>query len=339
MHAQKADAAPELRHDLAESLSQGRAWLTGLIDADGQIAGSDLALLYYKVPAALALNGELGAALRSLEWIARRLIGSDGALVVPEGQAPARAYDRGWLIWGAATCGRYDIAFRLAEELRAQQNGATGGFWDTPEALETRRGRHHAMTAGMAGLGLLSVRYVDEAQRAADFLVQLLQRQPKPEEGFHLAVHASDKGEQTLSADPAPSDYVDRRATRQRPARIGPVQILLIRLYRLLGTREYLEAAQAYTNVFLDGPEGIYDCVEAHKFLWALAELDEIAPDTRHRPAAERIVDYIVSRQQPSGEWWGDAVGGGREGQSLDLRLNTTANVLVGLACYRHLTL
>jgi hypothetical protein len=128
---------------------------------------------------------------------------------------------------------------------------------------------------------------------------------------------------------------VDRNGLKQRPARLGPVQVLLVRLYRLTRQNRYLEAARAYTDAVLTGRDGIYDCVESHKFLWGLTELHQVSPEERHRRAARRIAAYLIRRQQPDGQWWGDAVGGGKPDQSLDLRLNTTCNALVGLAAYR----
>ena len=233
-------------------------------------------------------------------------------------------------------CGRYDIAFRLADDLRACQAPSTGGFWDVPGALE---GTHHAMTAGMAGLGLLSVGDVAGARRAADFLIGLLRLQPNPDKEFFLVVEVSAAGEQRVAIDRTPSNHVNRMATRQRPARLGPVQILLSRLHQLVGEARYLEAALAYSDLFLDGAPGIVDCVEAHKFLWGLEELYLITADARLRATADRIVAYLLSKQKVDGQWWGDAIGGDSEGQSLDLRLNTTCNVLVGLGYHRHLRL
>lgn len=305
------------------------------MDRQGRIADSELASLYYKVPAALAQSGDLAGALLSLEWISRTFLTRTGALAIPGDQAPARTYDRAWLVWGAATCGRYDIAFPLAEEIRRSHNSSTGGFWETLE--EGGQGRHHAMTAGMAGLAMLSVRHLSEARASADFLRALLRRQPRPDERFLMAVRATSTGDQEFLSETGPSDYVDTRGHKQRPARLGPAQILFIRLYRLLRDPRYLEAAHRYTAIFLDGPPGIYDCIESHKFLWGIEELHQVAPDTRLRQAADRIVAYILEHQHPDGQWWGDAIGGGLSDQPLELRLNTTCNVLVGLAAHLQL--
>jgi hypothetical protein len=334
---QKAEDAPTILHDVQGSIRHGCDWLADLIDPAGRIADSHAAALYYKVPAAFALNGDLRRAHRSLTWIAEHLIGPTGALAVPSDQPEGRAYDRGWLVWGASLCGRYDLALKLAADLAAFQHTSTGGFWDSRRELDESRGTHHAMTVGMAGWGLLSAGRVEEARRAAEFLLHLLERQPGPRDRIDLTVTVSTAGEQALAASQNPSDFVNCQATRQRPARIGPAQVLLVRLFQLLGERRYLDGAWAYTRIFVDGPDGMYDCVEAHKFMWGLVELQQVSPDPRLSAAADRAAAYIVSRQQPDGQWWGDAIGGGNPGQSLELRLNTTCNALVGLAAYRDL--
>ena len=325
--------------ELSESLEAGCSWLRSMMDERGSIQGSDQASLYYKVPASLAINGAFQSAFSGLTWIASRFLGDRGQLAIPPEQEASRrtnTYDRGWLVWAADMCGRYDIAFPLAEDILAYQDPGTGGFLDTEAALSSGEGIQHAMTAGFAGLGLLATRHLAEARQTAGFLMDLLDLQPHPEEGIYLALECKSDGIRKLLLERTSSDYVDRGGLKQRPARLGPVQVLLVRLYRLTKEDDYLEAAKKYTDVILTGREGIYDCVEAHKYLWGLTELYQVMPDNRYREAARRIASYLIQHQQPDGQWWGDAVGGAGEDQSLDLRLNTTCNALVGLAHYRH---
>jgi hypothetical protein len=65
-------------------------------------------------------------------------------------------------------------------------------------------------------------------------------------------------------------------------------------------------------------------------------ELAPLSPGKHLSAAAERMVAYLIEHQRPNGQWFGDAVGGDGPDQSLDLRLNTTCNALVGLAYYQH---
>ncbi len=325
--------------ELSESLEAGCSWVRSLMDEQGSIQGSDEASLYYKVPASFAINGAFGSASSSLTWIASRFLGDQGQLAIPAEQEASRrtnTYDRGWLAWSAQMCGRYDIAFPLAEDILSYQDPETGGFLDTEAALSSGQGIQHAMTAGFAGLGLLATRHLAEARKTAAFLIDLLELQPHAEEGIYLALECESDGTRKLLLERTSADYVDRGGLKQRPARLGPVQVLLVRLYRLTKGDDYLEAARKYTDVILTGRDGIYDCVEGHKFLWGLTELYQVIPDDRYREAGRRIASYLIQHQQSDGQWWGDAVGGEGKDQSLDLRLNTTCNALVGLAHYRH---
>ncbi len=327
--------------ELSESLNSACRWLRSLMDDEGSIQDSGHASLYYKVPGSLAVNGAFDRACSCLDWVASRFLGNRGQLAIPPEQEASRltnVYDRGWLVWGAGICGRYDIAFPLAEEILEYQDRESGGFLDRAADLREGEGVQHAMTAGFAGLGLLSTRHVAAARRAGDFLINLLKLQPRPQEGLFLAANHRADGTQELLLERTSRDFVDRDGFKQRPARLGPVQVLLVRLYRLTRKNRYLDAARTYTDAVLTGRDGIYDCVESHKFLWGLAELYQVSPEDRYRRAARRIAAYLIRSQQPDGQWWGDAVGGGQPGQSLDLRLNTTCNALVGLAVYRSWT-
>ena len=328
-------------YQLSESLKSACRWLRSLMDERGSIRGSDQASLYYKVPGSLAVNGAFDAALSCLDWFASRFLGDRGQLAIPPEQEACRftnTYDRGWLVWSAGICGRYDIAFPLAEDILSYQDAESGGFVDRAADLRAGACVQHAMTAGFAGLGLLSTRHISAARRAGDFLIGLLELQPHPEDGLHLAANRGSDGTLDLILERTSRDFVDRNALKQRPARLGPVQVLLVRLFRLTREIRYLDAARAYTDAVLTGRDGIYDCVESHKFLWGLAELHQVSPEERYRRAARRIAGYLLQSQQPDGQWLGDAVGGGEPGQSLDLRLNTTCNALVGLAAYRSWT-
>ena len=93
-------------------------------------------------------------------------------------------YDRGWLAWGAGLCERHDLQQALADDLTAWQDRRTGGFWDSTEARASGEGLQGAMTAGMAGLGLLAAGRIEGARQAARFLEELWVGQADPAAGF-----------------------------------------------------------------------------------------------------------------------------------------------------------
>ena len=91
-------------------------------------------------------------------------------------------------------------------------------------------------------------------------------------------------------------------------------------------------AAGGYTDLFLDGAPGIVDGEAGDKFLWGLEELylDHRSPSIAGDGGSP--VTYLLAKQKADGQWWGDAIGGDTEGQSLDLRVNTRAMSSLALA-------
>ena len=326
------------------AVEKGCDWFCDLIDSDGRVAGDTGNIgLYAKAPASLAVNGRCTEAYRTLDILDRYLLDADGSLGPSlEGSRPFNTYDRGWLAWGATIADRPDIAWHLGRDISAHQDWRTGGFWDTTTARAEQGGLQGAMTAGMAALGLLVTGRIESARRAAEFLDELFLDQPEPELGFYAY--------RELPADWAPGDgdvrgpihrgrssvhFVDFAGRGQRPARFGPAVGALVRLHRLTGESRYLDTAKRYVELFLRGPDEIFLCVEGHKYVWALIELAAVTGEQRYRDACGRLVDYLVGAQQDDGRWLAESSASGGE-QSLELVVNTTCNVLVGLGYFRN---
>lgn len=330
--------SPTMEQTLA-SIRAGCAWLKSLHKPDGSISDSCLASFYYKVPASLALGGERATALRSLDWSATHFLSQEGTLAIPAEQEAKRSfntYDRAWLAWGAALCERHDIAIGLAKDLLAYQDPSSGGVWDSKAARNSMEGIQHVMSVGMSGLALLATRHIAPARDLARFAIELLDSQPHPDQGFYLAVQCKADKERELVLKKTSIDYFDRQGFKQRPARFGPVQVFLARMYRVTRDVAYLQAAKRYTDLIVNCDRETYVCVEGHKFLWGMVELNRLAPGKEYRQAGERVARYIIEHQQPGGQWLAEASGPGTQEQSLDLQINTTCNALVGLAYFSH---
>ena len=225
---------PESPHRQRRPVRRNRArrplGLTSHIDADGCIGGNRAPGLYYKVPAALALNGRRGTAALVLDWIAAHLLAADGTLNLPDEvdrSRPVNTYDRGWLAWGAALCERHDLQQALADDLTGYQDHRTGGFWDSAAARASGEGLQGAMTAGMAGLGLLAAGRIEAARSAARFLDELWEGQAGPAAGFdsnrQLTADWDGRGGGAPPLLPRAHLTPLRRSERRRPA-AGPVR-------------------------------------------------------------------------------------------------------------------
>ena len=336
------DSAPRSDAAIARSAERAAAWLAAHIDTDGCISGSRAPGLYFKVPATLALNGRRRTAALVLDWIAAHLLAADGTLRLPDEvdrSRPVNTYDRGWLAWGAALCERHDLQQALADDLISYQDRRTGGFWDSASARASGEGLQGAMTAGMAGLGLLAAGRIEPARGAARFLLELWDGQAEPAAGFDSNRQlTADWDGRVAGAAPfyrerTSRHYVDLSGSAQRPARFGPAMAFLVRLHRLTGDPAHLACARRYADLFLARDE-LFLCVECHKYLWGLAELQQVAPTEAYRDAARKCAEYLVATQQPGGSWLPEASAEGGE-PGFELILNTVGNGLVGLACYR----
>ena len=305
---------------LSSAAERAAAWLTSQIDADGCIDGSRAPGLYFKVPSALALNGRRGPASLVLDWIAGHLLAADGTLRLPDEvdrSRPVNTYDRGWLAWGAALCERHDLQQALADDLTAYQDRRTGGFWDSAEARASGAGLQGAMTAGMAGLGLLAAGRIEPARQAARFLDEMWVGQADPAAGFdcnrQLTADWDGRGggAAPFFRERTSRHYLDLCGTAQRPARFGPAMALLVRLHRVTGDPAHLACARRYADLFLARDE-LYLCVECHKYLWGLAELQQVAPTTEYKDAAEKCAAYLDGGAAGGRELASGGVFGGR---------------------------
>ena len=307
---------------VARSAERAAAWLTSHIDAYGCIGGNRAPGLYYKVPAALALNGRRGTAALVLDWIAAHLLAADGTLKLPgevDRSRPVNTYDRGWLAWGAALCERHDLQQALADDLTAYQDRRTGGFWDSAAGARLGRGtagsddRRHGGGWGCSPPGA----HRSQRAEAARFLEELWEGQADPAAGFdsnrQLTADWDGRGggAPPFFRERSSRHYVDLSGSAQRPARFGPAMALLVRLHRLTGDPAHLACARRYADLFLARDE-LYLCVECHKFLWGLAELQQVAPTTGYRDAAGKCAEYLVAAQHPDGQLASGGFGGGR---------------------------
>ena len=144
-------------------------------------------------------------------------------------------------------------------------------------------GLQGAMTAGMAGLGLLAAGRIEPARLAARFLDELWDGQTSPDDGFdaNRQIPAEWDGRDGRAPpfyrERTSRHYVDLHGTAQRPARFGPAIALLVRLHRLTGDRVHLACARRYADLFLRR-DPLYLCVECHKYLWGALRVAAARP-------------------------------------------------------------
>ena len=109
-------------------------WFVSTLERDGTIRGELDLIAYYHAPNLLAACDRAGEAQRMVNWLAENALADDGDfryqnkkgdIIQPSMQWN---YINGWLTWGLARLGRFDVSEPAARFLERFQDESTGGF-------------------------------------------------------------------------------------------------------------------------------------------------------------------------------------------------------------------
>jgi len=147
---------------------------------------------HYKAPYFWASVGDMQMAGLHRNHIARTFLRTDGDFrseenhkgfyVFPCTVRNQYIYPNGWLISGMQKLGAYDVANRGLAFLRAFQDPKYGGFYFGFDANSQQIDRRlmDSSSTSSAGMACLMCGRLDEARRAGEFIVSLLNQQPDP---------------------------------------------------------------------------------------------------------------------------------------------------------------
>jgi hypothetical protein len=155
-------------------------WLVPQITVKGTI-GDELDLIaYYHAPNLLAATGHSTEAQRVAGFLVRealapdgdfRYLGAKGKIIKPSMQWN---YINGWLIWGLARLGRFDVSEPASRFLERFQDESTGGFLTAADPDRRFRPVLDAVDMGStcaAALGMIYSGRWYAAVRAGEFLL------------------------------------------------------------------------------------------------------------------------------------------------------------------------
>ncbi len=304
-----------------EAICGALEWLRS---QDPQIeAMADLAS-HYKAPYLYSVVGDRVRARKYADLIGTRYLQPDGDFRthpdakgwghLPCSPANRYIYSNGWLIAGFQKMGCYGLAQRGLAFIRRFQSPQSGGFYSrfdvasgavVPAFLDSS-------STSSGGLALLACGRVEEAVRAGDFVLDLLDAQPQPER-FYFSSWETGKG---LMTDVFGDE--DQNALRGRkqyclsaeadPAHelvwlIGKPMKFLAKLYDATGERRYLGGAAALFDFFHRLPEGRWDNYANCKVMWGAAELFRHTGDLRYYETTLRILEWMCDSRRPWGGW------------------------------------
>ena len=294
----------EAAHRFFEAAERGIAWIAAQQRPDGSFCNPEDGVgSYYKVPYAMALTGHQREALHLLTWVAEHHFTADGDFRAPERKArnPVHegwpAYSNAWIIQGAHRVGRWDISLRGAGWLLRHQ-APSGAFY----ALDGERRYMEPVCTSWGGLAVLTTGHVEEARRAGDLLVSLVEAQPDPER-FYFQMDTKGRIVTDVPTGSESSYYVDAAARRQIYYNPGIALIFLSHLYRATGEERYLNAGKKILLFTERCADDVHRFPPSGKLGLGCALMYGITGSPQGRRAALAVGEYLVETQELDGFW------------------------------------
>jgi hypothetical protein len=295
---------------LYESRQRGVEWILRHLDDDGRPVGAAENNKYYRVPWALAVAGERGAAATVLSWIEEHALEADGDLRdgPPREHSVYRfaSYPLAIIAIGAWYLNRYDTGNAMMDllEERYQDPVSGGAFTLRPEVRSTSR-QDLFPTAQLGYTALMTGRQA-MADKAYGWFCRLYDAQPSLPDLLYTTW--DDSGLVTEVGDEDRFDLVtDLRAPRQAFYNPGIAAAFLGRFGAATRTSAPFDLARSFLVLSEHGTPAQFDYSETRqicKYGWGAAVMLEFSPDGKEfLPAVERMADWFRDCQDADGSW------------------------------------
>ncbi len=259
----------------------------------------------HKVPFALALVGQGERAARLVAWIQDQLMDDEGdfSRLYPRAGWTERYYPyaNAWIVAGAQKLGLFGLSWPASGFLFTLQHPAGGFLSAGPSA--SLADEQDVLSTSAAGLAALYCGQQEVAQRAANFLVWLLENQPRS----NVLCMVVRNGEEVVSEDVPEEEefhyffYVGR--SEQFYAAPSLAALFLTLAAAAFDDDSYLAAAQLYLNFPETGGADKYSSIRSGFFGWAAAELYAATGNANYMRIATAVADALLEQQLENGSW------------------------------------
>jgi hypothetical protein len=290
-------------------------WFVSTLERDGTIRGELDLIAYYHAPNLLAVCDRAAEAQRMASWLADNALAGDGdfryqnekgEIIQPTMQWN---YINGWLAWGLARIGRFDVSEPAARFLERFQDASTGGFLTAANPDEGFSPVPGAVDLGAtcaASLGMIYSGRWAAAKKAGDFLLRVLDSQ-REAGSFHCRFHSDSTPITDFADAQAYVSIVRFEEPKQAYWYFGFAARILALLHRATGDRKYLDGALGYITVFDRCHEDRWEHWANDKIAWASAALYQITGDRAHLDRVGRCFNPIVAAQRDDAVWHWEA--------------------------------
>ena len=237
-------------------------------------------------------------------------------------------YANAWLILGAQTVGRWDIASRGMTYLKSLQ--LPGGSFPT---LDNGAPFMEPVALSWGGMAALATGFEAEARRAGDLLVRMVEEQPDRSR-FYYRMDAEGR---LITAVPDGREldfFVDAGKLKQIYYNPGIALIFLCHLTRATSDSRYLQAAQTIFEFTQRCAADVHRFPPSGKLGLGCALLYALTGAPEARESALNVGAYLVETQGDDGAWRlpdEEPYSALKARESLDVLLDITAEFSVFL--------
>lgn len=279
---------------------------------------------HYKACYLYAVTGNPYKARQYADMMRERYLRSDGDFRTEENNkgwynlpcctANRYIYPNGWIVVALQRIGEYGMAQKGLDFILQMQSPEMGGLCSRFDAATKQIDRRYVDTSSTSsgGLAFLACGKIEEAVRAGDFVVRLLNEQSDPEH-YYFSSYIVGKGLQTdVFGDDNQASIRGRKQycldLRADPAYeliwlLGKPMKFLSKLYNATGDNRYLDGAMQLYDMFERMPETKYDQLAACKIMWGGAELYRYTQSEKVYRGVKRVLEAICDNQDPCGLW------------------------------------
>ena len=287
-------------------------WFAPRVAETGMIRDEPDLIAYYHAPNLLAVTGHESAGHRMASWLKREALadegdfrhdGKKGAIIQPSMQWN---YINGWLTWGLARLGRFDVSEPAARYLLRFQDASTGGFLTAADAGSGFSPISGAVDMGSTCAGALGMIYSgrwEAALRAGVFLMRAIEAQPEPRDAFYGRFRSDGEALTDFRDDQAYVSVVRFAEPCQAYWYMGFAARILVLLHRATGRTEFLTAALRYIDIFERCHDDRWEHWANDKVAWASAGLYQATGDAVHLERVGRCFNPIVAAQREDAVW------------------------------------
>ena len=246
--------------------------------------------------------GRLDWALSALRHVEKHFIDADGTLKQNANRDQMINYAPSWFAWAAFEVEAYELCTGLLDHISSFQHHSSGGFFAGIKERDSNRGPIDFDSTTMSTIALARGGRVESSTSGAEYLLNLCQAQPAPNEKFCTAW--SEPGGILIDpAQTAPTTILTWTKPRQHYYKMGLLVVALAQVYGVTGRREFLDTAIKMYKETISRASDLWTNTLGHKMCWAATTLYAITREKEYLQEACRFADHLVCLQQRDGSY------------------------------------